>query len=97
MAYAASGRPFSQYCWYRYHSYSKFFSIKYSYPNANVSLLASPYIKSSKLVNEDRNICPYSILIVLICQTIALLYRCSVRLSFITSVRIWHTASNRNS
>ena len=56
-------------------------SIKYSNPNTNVSLLASPY----------------SILIVLICQTIAFLYRCSVRLSFITSVRIWHTASNRNS
>ena len=72
-------------------------SNKYSNPNTNVSLLASPYRKSSKLVNEDWNICPYSILIVLICQTIALLYRCSVRLSFITSVRIWHTASNRNS
>ena len=68
-----------------------FYSIsnKYSNPNTNVSLLASPYRKSSKLVNEDRNICPYSILIVLICQTMALLYRCSVRLFFITSVRIW--------
>ena len=28
-------------------------SNKYSYPNTNVSLLASPYRKSSKLVNED--------------------------------------------
>ena len=32
---------------------SEFFSNKYSYPNTNVSLFASPYKKSSKLVNED--------------------------------------------
>lgn len=31
----------------------EFFSNKYSYPNANVSSVASPYIKSSKLVNDE--------------------------------------------
>ena len=38
---------------FSFYSYSKFFSIKYSYPNTNVSSVTSPYRKSSKLVNED--------------------------------------------
>ena len=38
-------------CFYRFLFLS--ISNKYSNPNTNVSLLASPYRKSSKLVNED--------------------------------------------
>lgn len=49
--YSQTGRK--SYCIFSYCSYSKFFSTKQSYPNTNVSLLASPYRKSSKLVNED--------------------------------------------
>ena len=51
MAYAASGRPFANTAGIDITHAPCIF--RQSYPNTNVSSVASPYRKSSKLVNDD--------------------------------------------